>query len=151
MPSVTVDYKVFMTHDHTNNTSIGTDGLATCIGIIARLNNGDTYCGHISNEIQGSAPNIPIIMEKTQAIMTERLNPANVISVYCATTSTFPDTNAMYNAIVNTYPDLVQPKMQGTGIYWDGNAVGVINGLYDNINGNTEGTNNDQGPLNVTN
>ncbi|KAN0022159.1 hypothetical protein ACTFIU_004328 [Dictyostelium citrinum] len=146
--SVTVDYLVHMTHDHTNDTSIGTDGLGTCVGIIARLNNGNTYCGHLSCEMQGIAANVQTITERTQTIMNERLNPINVASLHVATTSNGLDTNAMITGIQNTYPAIVVTRLEGTGLYWDGNNVAAIN---NSVIGTTQGPTDDQGPLNVTN
>ncbi len=54
--AVEVDIQVFMTHsailsnNDQNNKSIGTDGLENCLGIIAIYENGDVFCGHLSNE-----------------------------------------------------------------------------------------------------
>ncbi|KAN0050548.1 hypothetical protein ACTA71_003679 [Dictyostelium dimigraforme] len=148
---VTVDYEVCQSYDHISNTSIGTDGLGTCVGVIARLDNGDTYCGHISCEISGIAANIPTIRQRTQEILTAIINPANVTKLHCATTSNSADTRAIYDALTDSYPNSIQPMMQGSGIYFDGNDVGVVNGLSRRVVGTTVGPNEDNGPLRITN
>ncbi|KAK5582078.1 hypothetical protein RB653_003661 [Dictyostelium firmibasis] len=151
MPDVQVNYKVHMTQDHQLNGTIGTDGLATCVGVIARLVNGNTYCAHISCEMSGIAANLPIIATRTSAIMPLRIAVANVVSMHCATSNLIePTSMAIYNGLVNTYGATVQPMQQGNGIYFDGNNV-VVTAFGTNIIGTLDGPQEDNGPINVQN
>lgn len=150
MTTIIIDYEVFMTHCHqvAANTSIGTDGLGPCIGIIAPKTDGSIFCGHLACSIAALPANQATITAKAQAVMLANLGTkAEVENVYCAT-GNLKDKSALWmlNGITATYAKV--SYKEGTGIYWD-KTKPIIISLPDSLNGTTKGSQTDDGPMEV--
>ncbi|KAN0041043.1 hypothetical protein ACTFIV_003579 [Dictyostelium citrinum] len=148
MVVVTVSYKVHMTYYSESASSIGTDGLGPCVGLIARKTNGSTFCAHIASSIQGTDPNLPTITSKTTELINKYLKNADLTQMSCATGNmNDKSAKAIYQGLVNAYGSKVKPLVQGTGIYFKDGAVNVVQA--DTIKGTVEGPNDLNGPMDI--
>lgn len=151
MVTLNINYQVFMTYTHSleKTNTIGTDGLATCVGIIATYKNNDNiFCGHMSCSISGMPSNETSIKEKTKELILKYLGTKEAVdNVYCCTASLKePTSKWMLEAIKETYSKV--SYKEGNGIYWNSTNP-VIIGMADHLDGATKGPNSENGPFDV--
>lgn len=149
MPIINIDYQVFMTYGHAvpAATTIGTDGLGPCLGIVARRNDGQIFCGHLACSLAGLPANKDRIKAAAKAILLANVGAADAVGrVDCASSQNDPTMRWMFEAAQETYADV--GFQQGFGIYWNGAAVAVVD-MATELSGAVKGPHDDAGPLDV--
>jgi hypothetical protein len=149
MPTINIDYQVFMTYSHevTSNVTIGTDGLGPCIGIIATKINGNIFCGHLACTLAATPANAAAIKAQTIAVLAAQMGAKDEVeNVYCA--SGQPNDRSskwMMEAIVSAYSKT--SFKQGSLIYWNGANPEISDDFNTTLTGTTEGPKDDSGPF----
>jgi len=120
-----------------SDDSIGTQGCGPCVGIIAKLNNGRIFCGHLDSA--------EIVMRKDKEkysnmlrrFLRSILNPNMVMELYYVTDKATFNSKFSAESIERMFPtDSVHYLAGNDGLYYDGQAIKPL-GWSDNLNGNT--------------
>lgn len=112
------------------NIPLGTSGLATCVGIIMQLTNGDYLCGHMDHAMMATRATATAFT----AAVTTRLNAAtpaaNVAALHFATPGGTLEAQYTVAAIMAWFPAAINA---GTGMCIYVNASGVVQSTNDTI------------------
>ena len=132
--TITVDIQVMPGFKYTakSNQSIGTEGCATCVGIIAILNDNTVFCGHIDSELEATKYNQKLrdqVSKATQQLLqNQSLNFNKIKNIYCVSGSmSLPTQTEIVNGIKNLCANKVETK-EIDGIYWDGKEIKYLGG-----------------------
>lgn len=98
-----VDGKYGITAD--NNLRFGTDGIATCVGIIAKLNNGTNFCGHMNHTYEPNKAQKQAFIEAVIALLEATIPLENVTGVYYSAPGGTLATKYTLEAINTMFPN----------------------------------------------
>ncbi len=133
--AITFDYYVAQgTYGITNraNLTFGTGGLATCVGIIATLNSGNNFCGHMDSDVEPRNQEERFqFMKKVGDLLNNTIPVNNVIGVAYSTGGTFASTQCITAKILDMFPGAVD-KGYNTNLYITASGIKADNQQYQN-------------------
>jgi hypothetical protein len=108
------------------NFNFGTDGLATCVGIIAMLNDGTNFCGHMSHAYEPNAAQKEGFITEVQKLLDKTIPKQQVSYLsYCTTDGTKAQKYTV-EAIQQWFPNADKVGKKSC-VYIDQNGVQTTN------------------------